>query len=170
MLIGVNLLREGIDMPEVTLVAILDADREGFLRSRTAFIQLMGRAARNKNGSIIVYTDRMTTALSQAIAEVTRRRTYQLAYNKKHKITPTTIYKPIRDKLVLADDIEGLRGIADTGNVYASADLDKITTLALTTFDKKKLLRVLKRQMKHEADNLNFELAARIRDKVKELE
>lgn len=169
-LIGVNLLREGIDMPEVTLVAILDADREGFLRSRTAFIQLMGRAARNKNGSIIVYTDRMTTALSQAIAEVTRRRTYQLQYNKKHKITPTTIYKPIREKLVLADDIEGLRGIADTGNVYASADIDKITTLALTKFDKKKLLRVLRRQMKREADNLNFELAARIRDKVKELE
>ncbi|PJE63083.1 excinuclease ABC subunit B, partial [Candidatus Roizmanbacteria bacterium CG10_big_fil_rev_8_21_14_0_10_39_6] len=168
-LIGVNLLREGIDMPEVTLVAILDADREGFSRSRTAFVQLMGRASRNIYGGIIVYTDKMTTALSQAISEVVRRRTYQLNYNKKHNITPTTIYKPIRTKLVIADDTEGLRGIADTGNVYAGADLDRITADALTTFDKKKLLRILKRQMKREADNLNFELAARIRDKVKDL-
>ena len=111
----------------------------------------------------------MTTALSQAISEVVRRRTYQLNYNKKHNITPTTIYKPIRTKLVIADDTEGLRGIADTGNVYAGADLDRITADALTTFDKKKLLRILKRQMKREADNLNFELAARIRDKVKDL-
>ena len=169
-LIGVNLLREGIDMPEVTLVAILDADREGFLRSRTAFIQLMGRAARNIHGRIIVYTDRMTTALSQAIEEVTRRRTYQLNYNKKHNIIPTTIFKPIREKLVLADDMDGLRGIADTESVYAGTDLDRIAADALTTFDKKKLLRVLKRQMKREADNLNFELAARIRDKVRDLE
>ncbi|MCR4329984.1 MAG: excinuclease ABC subunit UvrB [Candidatus Roizmanbacteria bacterium] len=169
-LIGVNLLREGIDMPEVTLVAILDADREGFLRSRTAFIQLMGRASRNIFGGIIVYTDKMTTALSQAISEVVRRRTYQLNYNKKHNITPTTIYKPIRTKLVLEDDTDGLRGIVDMGSAYVGTDLDKIAADALTTFDKKKLLRILKRQMKREADNLNFELAARIRDKVKELE
>ena len=98
-LIGVNLLREGLDLPEVTLVAILDADREGFLRSKTALIQTMGRAARNIEGEVIMYADKITNSIRLAIEEIDRRRIKQVAYNKKNNITPETIYKPIREKI-----------------------------------------------------------------------
>jgi len=103
-LIGVNLLREGLDLPEVTLVAILDADREGFLRSETSLMQTMGRAARNVSGKIILYADQETNSMKKAIAEVNRRRIRQVAYNQKHHITPKTIIKKIEDLLELAED------------------------------------------------------------------
>ncbi|PJE63779.1 excinuclease ABC subunit B, partial [Candidatus Roizmanbacteria bacterium CG10_big_fil_rev_8_21_14_0_10_45_7] len=165
-----NLLREGLDLPEVTLVAILDADREGFLRSKTAFIQIMGRAARNARGRVIIYSDAMTGSLSGAIDEVRRRRQYQVAYNKKHNITPQTIHKPIRERLMLDEDVYSLTGVADTKRKYNASDLDEISAEGLTAYDKKKLVTALKRQMKREADNLNFEVAAAIRDKVRQLE
>ncbi len=169
-LIGVNLLREGLDLPEVTLVAILDADREGFLRSKTAFIQIMGRAARNVDGRVIMYSDTMTKSLSDAIDEVRRRREYQVAYNKTHGIVPKTIHKPIRERLILDEDIYTLTGVKDVSRAYSSNDLSDITAQGLTAYDKKKLIQALKRQMKREADNLNFELAAAVRDKIKQLE
>jgi len=103
-LIGVNLLREGLDLPEVTLVAILDADKEGFLRSRISLIQTMGRAARNITGQVIIYADIMTKSITSAVGEINRRRKYQVEYNTKHKITPKTIYKPIREKIVDQDE------------------------------------------------------------------
>ena len=96
-LVGVNLLREGLDLPEVTLVAVMDADREGFLRSETSLIQIIGRAARNTDGRVILYADEMTGSLEKAIGETNRRRTLQLAYNKKHGIVPKTIQKNIAD-------------------------------------------------------------------------
>ncbi len=102
-LIGVNLLREGLDLPEVTLVAILDADREGFLRSQTSLMQTMGRAARNVKGKIILYADKKTASMSRAISEAERRRKKQLAYNKKYNITPTNIYKKIEEFLDTAE-------------------------------------------------------------------
>jgi len=169
-LIGINLLREGLDLPEVTLVAILDADREGFLRSKTALVQIMGRAARNVKGKVILYSDKMTTALSGAIDEVTRRRKYQLEYNEKNNITPKTIYKPIRDRLILDEELYTITGVSDSKRRYASSDLDQISADGLTAYDKKKLIMALKRQMKREAENLNFELAAALRDKLKQLE
>ncbi|MCR4326625.1 MAG: helicase-related protein, partial [Candidatus Roizmanbacteria bacterium] len=169
-LIGVNLLREGLDLPEVTLVAILDADREGFLRSKTAFIQIMGRAARNVNGRVIIYSDAMTGSLSGAIDEVRRRREYQVAYNKIHNITPKTIQKPIRERLMLDEDVYSLTGVVDSKRKYNASDLDEISAEGLTAYDKKKLVMSLKRQMKREADNLNFEVAAALRDKVRQLE
>jgi excinuclease ABC subunit B len=98
-LIGVNLLREGLDLPEVTLVAILDADREGFLRSQTSLMQTMGRAARNVKGKIILYADKTTDSMRRAIREAERRRVKQLAYNKEYKITPTNIYKKVEEFL-----------------------------------------------------------------------
>jgi excinuclease ABC subunit B len=109
-LIGVNLLREGLDMPEVTLVAILDADREGFLRSQTSLMQTMGRAARNVSGKIILYADTITNSIKLAVEEVNRRREKQLAYNKKHGIIPRTIAKPIEDFLeISAEGREAMR-------------------------------------------------------------
>jgi excinuclease ABC subunit B len=110
-LIGVNLLREGLDLPEVTLVAILDADREGFLRSRVSLIQTMGRAARNIKGEVILYAESITGSMKEAIEEIRRRRNYQLKYNAKRAITPETIIKPLREKIVEndADDL-GLAG------------------------------------------------------------
>lgn len=168
-LIGINLLREGLDLPEVTLVAILDADREGFLRSKTALIQTMGRAARNIEGEVIIYTDKMTKSIKGAIEEVQRRRKQQLAFNKMHKIIPKNIYKPIREKLILESNDELNMYFKDTQKKYGVLSLSEIKANALTSFDKKKLLSKLKRQMKREAENLNFEFAATIRDKIIEL-
>ncbi len=166
-LIGVNLLREGLDLPEVALVAILDADREGFLRSRTSLIQVMGRAARNVQGEVLIYADNITGSIREAISEITRRRDYQKRYNQEHKITPKTIYKPIRERI-----IEGAEEflIYDRGRQMINDDfLGDLKTEAMTPYDRKRIIRRLEKEMKIQAEELNFELAIRIRDKVKEL-
>ena len=167
-LIGINLLREGLDLPEVTLVAILDADREGFLRSRTALIQTMGRAARNTEGQVIIYTDKITKSIQEAVEEVGRRRQVQIRYNQEHHISPKTIIKPIRSRLVVESetDLKFYFG----NRKFGLKALDEIKADALTVFDKKKLIRQLRLQMKKEAENLNFELAAKLRDKARQLE
>ena len=164
-LIGVNLLREGLDLPEVTLVAILDADKEGFLRSRTSLVQTMGRAARNITGQVILYADIMTKSITQAVDEINRRRKYQVEYNTKNNITPKTIYKPIREKIVDQDE-KNLFYDRDFDSKY----LDEIDIESLTPFDKKKLVKKMEKEMKNQAENLNFELAIKIREKVKELQ
>lgn len=163
-LIGVNLLREGLDLPEVTLVAILDADKEGFLRSRTSLIQTMGRAARNITGQVIIYADVMTKSINLAVGEINRRRKYQVEYNTKHKITPKTIYKPIREKIIEQEE-KSLFYDRDFDSRY----LDEMNVESLTPFDKKKLVKKMEKEMKNQAENLNFELAIKIRDKVKEI-
>ena len=166
-LIGVNLLREGLDLPEVFLVAILDADKEGFLRSRTSLIQTMGRAARNTSGTVILYADTMTRSMKLAIEEINRRREYQLAYNREHDITPQTIYKPIREKIIDAPEPTQLQD--QQGITYNESVLTRINPESLTDIDKKRMVKKLEREMKKQADQMNFELAIAIRDKIKEL-
>ena len=158
-LIGINLLREGIDIPEVSLVAILDADKEGFLRSERSLIQITGRAARNSNGEVIMYADRMTDSMRKAIDETSRRRTIQMEYNEKHGITPTTIVKKIRDVIRASQ-------VAEEQETYAQRLL---SGKALTKVEKGKLLDNLEKEMKDAAKALNFERAAELRDAILEL-
>ena len=158
-LVGVNLLREGLDLPEVELVAILDADKEGFLRSETSLIQTIGRAARNILGRVILYADVMTGSLERAIGETNRRRAIQEAYNKAHGITPKTIEKRIHD---IVGDIERTRSRA----VSELAELDK----AAYGGDVKKLIKDKRNQMHEAADKLDFETAALLRDEIQKLE
>jgi len=158
-LVGVNLLREGLDLPEVELVGILDADKEGFLRSETSLIQTIGRAARNVHGRVILYADQMTGSMERAIGETNRRRVIQVAYNKKHKITPKTIIKRIHD---IVGDIERARK-------RAVADLVALDKAAFGG-DTAKLLREKRRQMHDAADRLDFETAALLRDEILTLE
>ncbi|ARF16777.1 excinuclease ABC subunit UvrB [Sporosarcina ureae] len=158
-LIGINLLREGIDIPEVSLVTILDADKEGFLRSERALIQTIGRAARNSDGRVIMYADKMTDSMKKAIDETERRREIQQAYNEKHGITPTTIVKPIRE-LIRATQV------AEETESY----LQKVTNGKKLSKDEKGLLLVkLEKEMKDAAKALDFERAAELRDTVLEL-
>jgi excinuclease ABC subunit B len=157
-LIGINLLREGLDLPEVSLVAILDADKEGFLRSETAFMQIMGRAARHLNGHVIMYADKITGSMQRAIDETTRRRKLQEAYNKKHGITPEGIQKAIQDSR-LAGSHEALPG-AETEVV----DISKLSPEGM-----KHYVDELTDQMELASRNLEFELAAKIRDKLVEI-
>src|SRR5260221_1407126 len=159
-LIGVNLLREGLDLPEVSLVAILDADKEGFLRSEVSLVQTMGRAARHVEGRVILYADKITGSMERALKEIDRRRAYQVEFNKKNNITPTSIQKKIRDRLV------ELEVEAETRIDPIMNDMD---ISSMTPMDKKKWVTRMKREMKIAADEMNFELAARIRDKIKEL-
>ena len=156
-LVGVNLLREGLDLPEVELVGILDADKEGFLRSETSLIQTIGRAARNTAGRVILYADSMTGSMERAIGETTRRRDIQLAHNKKHHITPKTIQKRIHD---IIGDMQRTRKSA----VVQLADLDA------TAGDPKKVVAEKRAQMHQAADDLDFETAAILRDEIHELE
>lgn len=167
-LIGVNLLREGLDLPEVFLVAILDADKEGFLRSRTSLIQTMGRAARNIEGEVIIYADTITKSIKAAVEEIDRRRAHQTAYNLEHGITPKNVYKPIREKIIEHDEeymTFDKQGSEVTAELLKDLDFD-----SMTPFDKKKMSKKLEKEMKKQAENLNFELAIKIRDKVNELE
>lgn len=166
-LIGINLLREGLDLPEVSLVAILDADKEGFLRSDTALIQTMGRAARHILGEVIMYADRVTGSMQRAIDEIDRRREIQTKYNIEHNITPTQITKGFRNK-VIEDDID------DPTSMYSKTKKTKqkqvdIDYGQLPPKELKKEIAKLEKLMKYEAENLNFEEAARHRDMIKKL-
>lgn len=168
-LVGINLLREGLDLPEVSLVAILDADKEGFLRSDVTLIQTMGRAARHMEGRVILYADTVTGSMQRALDEVGRRRKYQIEMNKKLGITPKSIIKPIREKVVERDPEEQeIWELAKKGS--KARQLPDIDIAALTPMDKKKLAKNLKREMRLAAADLNFELAIQIRDKVREIE
>lgn len=158
-LVGVNLLREGLDLPEVELVGILDADKEGFLRSETSLIQTIGRAARNVLGRVILYADTMTGSMERAIGETNRRREKQIAYNKKHNITPQNVARKIHD---IIGDIQKARERA----VTELAELDK----AAAGGDVKKLIKQKREEMHEAADRLDFETAALIRDELKTLE
>lgn len=168
-LIGVNLLREGLDLPEVFLVAILDADKEGFLRSRTSLIQTMGRAARNISGEVIMYADTITRSMKQAIDEIERRRKYQAEYNEKNNITPRTVSKPIREKIAEGQEAIAISGVNDKVEEADISYIDSIDTATLTPYDRKKLIPKLEREMKKQATDLHFELAIRIREKIREL-
>ncbi len=160
-LIGINLLREGIDVPEVSLVAILDADKEGFLRAYRPLIQTMGRAARNANGEVIMYADRITDSMKLAIDETNRRRAIQMKYNEEHGIVPKTIIKPVRDMIsVVKADKE-----AEKSDSFADLNLDE-----LTAKQKKQMIANLKEQMQDAAKRLDFESAANLRDAIIELE
>ena len=168
-LAGINLLREGLDLPEVSLVAILDADKEGFLRSDVTLIQTMGRAARHVEGRVIMYADKITGSMERALSEVKRRRAYQLEYNKKHNITPVSISKPIRERII--ENQQGERGSWVFGSkepVYDS--LPHLEVDAMTPMEKKRLIKNLTTEMRIAAQDLNFELAAEIRDKVRSLQ
>ena len=158
-LVGINLLREGIDLPEVSLVAILDADKEGFLRSDRALIQTMGRAARNENGRVIMYADRITDSMRRAIDETERRREKQEAYNKKHGITPTTIKKEVRDVIRATMAAEDTAEYKDDTPKYSK----------MTQKEKDKLIEQMEKEMKQAARDLNFEKAAELRDLVLQL-
>jgi excinuclease ABC subunit B len=156
-LIGVNLLREGLDLPEVTLVAVLDADKEGFLRSSGSLIQTMGRAARNINGRAILYADVMTDSMRRAISETNRRRAIQLAYNAENGITPQSIMKPIDMSLVAIAEAD-----------YVTVAVEPETPVEeLTTEQRAKLVKELEEQMREAAKKFDFEKAAQFRDRLK---
>jgi excinuclease ABC subunit B len=158
-LIGINLLREGLDIPECGLVAILDADKEGFLRSETSLIQTIGRAARNVEGRVIMYADRITGSMERALAETDRRRAKQIAYNEAHGITPATVKKNVED--ILAGLYQG-----DTDQSRVTAKIDK----PLVGANLQAVLEGLRTDMRKAAENLEFEEAARLRDEIKRLE
>ena len=146
MLVGINLLREGIDIPEVGFIGILDADKEGFLRDHRSLVQIIGRAARNVNSKVVLYADVITNSIEKALDETIRRRDIQLEYNKKHKITPMTVIKPVKEKVV---DIKDVKHIPkkDIPNMIIELDME----------------------MREAADNLNFEKAIFLRDRINRL-
>lgn len=156
-LVGINLLREGLDIPEISLVAILDADKEGFLRSETSLIQTVGRAARNAEGHVIMYADRITDSMARAIEETNRRRMIQQAYNEKHGITPQTIKKAVRDLIRISKAAES-----------AAAGLEKDPE-SMSEKELNKLIKQVTKKMQQAAAELNFEAAAQLRDQLKEL-
>lgn len=156
-LVGINLLREGLDIPEITLVAILDADKEGFLRSETSLIQTIGRAARNSDGRVIMYADTITDSMDRAIGETGRRRQLQYAYNQEHGITPTTIQKAVRELISISRK-------ADTIGYKLDKDPESMNKEELT-----KLSRTIQKKMHTAAAELNFELAAELRDQLIEI-
>lgn len=155
-LVGINLLREGLDLPEVSLVAILDADKEGFLRSETALVQTMGRAARNADGEVILYADTRTPSMERAIRETERRRAIQQKFNEEHGIVPKTIVKQVRDIIEISAPA------SEIGAVLSKKKLDKTQRL--------QRIAILRKQMKEAATMLEFELAADLRDQIRELE
>ncbi|MBP5357745.1 MAG: excinuclease ABC subunit B [Treponema sp.] len=162
-LIGINLLREGIDLPEVSFIALLDADKIGFLRSTTSLIQIIGRAARNAEGKVVMYADRMSDAMKEAIEETKRRRSIQEAYNKEHGITPKTIQKAVED--ILEHEKEEAKENAD---VEMEAIVQKSNLLVPA--QRKKLIAALKQEMMEAADRLDYEMAAALRDKIRDIE
>ena len=181
-LVGINLLREGLDLPEVSLVAILDADREGFLRSETSLIQTMGRAARHISGRVILYADEATDSMRRAIAETNRRREIQLRYNEEHGITPQSITKPIRDLIDIAQVAEEIATYQPSTEVLTAQELIKLAEtqrgkvpwsvarlLMLSPQELEQTIEALEREMRRAAANLEFEKAATLRDQVQEL-
>jgi len=154
-LVGINLLREGLDLPEVSLVAILDADKEGFLRSTTSLIQVAGRAARNINGRVVMYADTITDSMRRAISESNRRRKIQLEFNRAHYISPRTIQKAIKQGI---EDLEEADGF-----------VQDLTGLEQDEYELKRYISELEYEMELAARNLQFEKAAVLRDKIKEL-
>ena len=156
-LVGINLLREGLDIPEITLVAILDADKEGFLRSATSLIQTIGRAARNADGHVIMYADIMTDSMKIAIEETNRRRAVQEAYNEEHGITPQTVRKAVRDLISISKAV-------------AKEEQDhEVDPESMSRKDLEKLIGKVEKQMKKAAAELNFEAAMELRDKMIDL-
>jgi excinuclease ABC subunit B len=162
-LVGINLLREGLDLPEVTLVAILDADKEGFLRGQTSLIQTIGRAARNVDGMVIMYADKMTAAMTAAIGETDRRRARQTAYNEQHGIIPLSVVKGVSDISTMLSDAAA---VPTKGRRAAKSVAKKV---AMPRQDLEKLLTSLEAEMFEAADQLKFEYAAKLRDEIKEL-
>ena len=156
-LVGINLLREGLDIPEITLVAILDADKEGFLRPETSLIQTIGRAARNAEGHVIMYADSITDSMKAAIDETNRRREIQQKYNEDHGITPQTIKKAVRDLISISK-------AAAAGDGELKKDPESMDAKELD-----KLAKELAKKMRQAAAELNFEEAARLRDRMKEV-
>ena len=157
--VGVNLLREGLDLPEVALICILDADKEGFLRSETSLIQIIGRAARNVLGRVVIYADEMTGSIERAVAETNRRRAIQVAYNEKHGITPKTIIKKIHD---ITDDMKREHDKA--------VDTELAIDRELFEKNPKLLVRQKEKQMNEAVKILDFETAALLRDEISKLE
>lgn len=168
--VGINLLREGLDLPEVSLVAILDADKEGFLRSETSLIQTMGRAARHVEGKAILYADKITDSMRRAMDEVTRRRKIQERYNLKHEIVPKGIIKPMRDKLLKRIKVDNKKKKMDVLDDYGWSSPDDIDVEAMTPSDKLKLSKKLRRLMNEAAKNWEFERAASLRDLIEKIE
>ena len=160
-LVGINLLREGLDIPEVSLIAILEADKEGFLRNETSLIQIIGRAARNAEGRVIMYADSVTDSMERAITETERRRAIQTAYNKEHGITPKTIVKPVSEMM-------GLTQIIDVENENEDA-IDAKKYKKLSYKDRNTMIEDLTAEMRKASEKLDFERAAKIRDKIKKL-
>jgi excinuclease ABC subunit B len=158
-LVGINLLREGLDIPEVSLICILDADKEGFLRSARSLIQTTGRAARNANGKVIFYADNMTDSMKKCIEETARRRKIQEEYNELHGIVPKTIIKEIGEEVRVIDDV--------SANVYNEITVDDFRKL--TKVEQKKIIENLEKAMKEAAKNLDFEEAMSLRDIIFEL-
>lgn len=157
-LVGINLLREGLDIPEISLVAILDADKEGFLRSETSLIQTVGRAARNSEGHVIMYADHMTDSMNKAISETARRRKIQAEYNEAHGITPQTIKKAVRDLISISKKVE-----------KENYDMDKQELESMSAKELEALAKKLSKKMQTAASELNFELAAELRDQLMEV-
>lgn len=187
-IVGINLLREGLDLPEVSLVAILDADKEGFLRSYRSLIQTIGRAARNVSGTVIMYADEMTDSMSKAIEETNRRREIQMAYNEEHHIDPKPLIKKISDvnDMLAKEDVDtqellegGYRNSGKAGNSHlglpnttpeeADRRHEEILKAGLPAQDLADLIRQLSDQMHTAAEQLQFELAARLRDEIRDL-
>jgi len=160
-LVGINLLREGLDLPEVSLVAILDADKEGFLRSESSLIQTMGRAARNANGTAILYADRVTDSMRRAIGETERRRHIQEEYNREHGITPETIVKGISD---ISDFLAVESKVPSSRRSRRKSQEAQMTPEEIT-----RTIVELEEEMLLAADELRFEYAAKLRDEIKEL-
>ena len=168
-LVGINLLREGLDLPEVSLVAILDADKEGFLRSETSLIQMIGRAARNVNGQVVMYADKRTPSMDRAIGETQRRRERQIAYNKEHNIDPQTIRKAVGDILSVLRPSEG--ATPTTRNGRRDREREKVVNelRSLPQQELGRLIQTLEEEMNLAASELKFEYAARLRDEMKDL-